>query len=81
MAFCVFDSGDDGCQTDRVLPKLTFFTCILVPVELDLHEFECIMWKYHLRISSCKQEYVFNLNVVFGVYCPSTLILFYSIVT
>jgi hypothetical protein len=68
-------------STDRVLLKLTFFTCILVLVELDLHEFECIMWKYHLHISSCKLQYVFNLNLVFGVHCPSTLIIFHSIVT
>ena len=68
-------------STDLVLLKLTFFTCILVFVEMDVREFECIIWKYNLRVSSYKQQCALNLNLVFGVYCPYTLILFYSIVT
>jgi len=68
-------------STDGVLLKLKFFTCILVLVELDLHKFECIVWKYHLRISSYKQQHAFKLIVVSGVDCPSDLILFHSIVT
>ena len=48
---------------------------------MDVREFECIIWKYNLRVSSYKQQCALNLNLVFGVYCPYTLILFYSIVT
>jgi hypothetical protein len=60
---------------------ITLHLFFFVLVEQNLHEFECIMWKYDLHISSCKQQNVFKLNLVFGVYCPSILYIVYSSVT